>query len=295
MGERVPRARSNGLEIAYEAFGDPSSSPLVLVIGLATQMLGWPDSFCHELAGRGHYVVRFDNRDSGLSTHLDDLPVPSTWDLLTRRRAPYGISDLADDVRGLLDALELESAHLVGASMGGFVCQALALAHPERVRTLTLMMTSTGSRFVGQPRPRLLPRLLRFPEPTSLEEAIGLTLEVFRLIGSPGYPLDEQHLRQLARRSWERGGATAAGERRQLAAAATQPDRTRQLGRLRLPALVMHGLDDPLVRVSGGLALARAIPRSTFVGYAGMGHDLPRQLRGRMVEQIASLTGAASE
>ena len=288
---RTPgRVRANGIEIAYETFGDPADPPLLLVMGLGTQMLGWPDAFCEDLAERGHHVVRFDNRDVGLSTHLDHLPVPTLTDLALRRPPPYGIDDMAADVVGLLDGLGLRRVHLVGASLGGYVCQAVALLHPDRLRSLTLLMTSTGSRRVGQPRLRLLPRVLLRREPTTSDEAVARTLTTFRLIGSPGYPLDEEHLRDLARLSWERG-YDPDGYRRQLAAATGQPDRTSALSRLVLPTLIVHGLHDPLVDVSGGLSLARAVPRSTFVGFSGMGHDLPRPLQPVIAEHIAALTG----
>ena len=286
------RVAANGLEIAYETFGDPRDAPLVLVMGLGTQMLAWPDAFCEDLAARGHHVVRFDNRDAGLSTHLSHLPVPRLRDLALRRPAPYSVDDMARDVAGLVDALDLGRVHLVGASLGGYVAQALAVAQPERLRSLTLIMTSTGSRRVGQPRPRLLPRLLRRPEVTTREEAVAATLETFRVIGSPGYPLDEEHLRDLAGRSWDRG-YDRAGYLRQLWAATTQPDRTPQLARLDVPTLVVHGLHDPLVAPSGGLAIARAVPHATFTGFSGMGHDLPRALRPEIAEQIAALTRRA--
>ena len=289
---QVSHVRANGIDIAYEGFGDPQDPPVVLVMGLGTQMLGWPDDFCQDLADRGHHVLRFDNRDTGLSTHLDHLPVPTITDVLLRRNAPYSIDDMAQDVVGLVDALDLGRVHLVGASLGGSVCQAVAVHSPQRLRSLTLIMSSTGSRRVGQPSPRLLPLLVHRPEITSPDEAVAAFLRMFRRIGSPGYPLDEEHLRELATRSWERG-LDRAGYRRQLAASSTQPDRTRALSRLDLPTLVVHGLDDPLVRVSGGLALARAIPRSTFVGLQGMGHDLPRQLRPVLARQIAALADGA--
>lgn len=284
---QVSYVRANGIDIAHEGFGDPADPPVVLVMGLGTQMLGWPDDLCRDLADRGHHVVRFDNRDTGLSTHLDSLPVPTTADLLLRRNAPYGVDDMAQDVVGLVDALGLGRVHLVGASLGGFVCQSVALRWPQRLRSLTLVMSSTGSRRVGRPSPRLLPSLLHRPRMRDRDEAVAGFLRMFQRIGSPGYPLDEEHLRELAIGSWERG-LDRAGYRRQLAAAGTQPDRTQDLAQLHLPTLVLHGLDDPLVRVSGGLALARAIPRSTFVGFHGMGHDLPRQLRPVLARQIAA-------
>lgn len=287
------RAQANGIEIAYETFGDRGDPVIVLVMGLGTQMLAWPDDLCRGLADRGHYVVRFDNRDVGHSTHLSEAPPPDVMDIVLRRRQPpYRIDDMADDVVGLLDALGLDGVHLVGASMGGFIAQTVALRCPTRVRSLTLMMTSTGSRLVGQPRPRLFARLLRRRVVSDRHAAMSATVETFRLIGSRGFAFDEEYLRDLAGRSYDRG-YDPAGYVRQLAAVAHQPNRTAALPRITVPTLVMHGLHDPLVAVSGGIALARAIPGSRFVGFAGMGHDLPRELWPEFVLEIAALTQRA--
>lgn len=279
---------SNGLQIAYETFGDPGAPPVLLVMGLGTQMLGWPDPFCEDLASRGHFVVRFDNRDVGASTHLDELARPGVVELLTRRKAAYTLQDMAADTIGLLDALQLSRVHLVGVSMGGFIAQTVALTAPERVATLTLIMTSTGSRRVGQASPQMITRLLRRPEVHNADQAADAMVETFRVIGSPGFPVDETRLRAVAVQAYERG-YDPAGYRRQLAAVSSQPNRTAVLSRLDVPTLVMHGLSDPLVPVSGGLALARAIRGARFVGFHGMGHDLPRALWGAFVDEIASL------
>ena len=194
-----------GIELVYETFGDPSDPPLVLVMGLGAQMITWPDDFCRLLVAERYFVVRFDNRDAGLSTHLHDLRAPSPVAVFTRRALPpYTIDDMADDTAGLLAALDIESAHVVGASMGGFIAQTVALRHPDRVRSLTLIMTSTGSRRVGHPRPGIALRLAR-PRPLlDRQGAIDSTVETVRLIGSPGYPFDE-----AAVRNW-RGVPTTA-------------------------------------------------------------------------------------
>jgi|HubBroStandDraft_6_1064221.scaffolds.fasta_scaffold55650_2 pimeloyl-ACP methyl ester carboxylesterase len=289
------RVAANGMELAYETFGDASAPPVVLIMGLATQMIAWPDELCEGLARDGLFVVRFDNRDVGESTHLRNLPPPRLADIVVRRRPPpYSIGDMAADVAGLLDSLGLGQVHLVGASMGGFIAQTVALEHPDRVRTLTLMMTSTGSRRVGQPRPRIYARLLRRRVAAGRPAAIAATVETFRLIGSPGFVFDEQYIRDLAGRSYDRG-YDPVGSRRQLAASVSQPNRTADLRRITVPALVIHGLHDPLVAPSGGLAIARAIPDSRFAGFSGMGHDLPRALWPEFVREIAALTALGEQ
>jgi pimeloyl-ACP methyl ester carboxylesterase len=211
-----------------------------------------------------------------------------------RRRPPYTIDDMAEDTLGLVDALELGPVHLVGASLGGFIAQTVALRRPEALRSLTLIMTSTGSRRVGQADPRLLGRLLKGRIATSREEAMDAVVETFRVIGSKGYALDEERLREVGGRSYDRG-YDPGGYRRQLAAVVAQPNRSVQLRRLRLPTLVMHGLHDPLVAASGGLALARAIHHARFVGFSGMGHDLPRELWPEFADHIASLVRRAEQ
>ena len=289
------RVASNGIELAYETFGDPGAPPAVLIMGLATQMIAWPDELCEGLARRGLFVVRFDNRDVGESTHLRNLPPPRLADIVVRRRPPpYSIGDMAADVAGLIDGLGLGAVHLVGASMGGFIAQTVALEHAARVRTLTLMMTSTGSRRVGQPRPRVYARLLRRRVSGDRPAAIAAAVETFRLIGSHGFAFDEQYVHDIAGRSWDRG-YDPDGFRRQLAASASQPNRTADLRRITVPALVIHGLHDPLVAASGGLAVARAIPGSRFVGFSGMGHDLPRALWPEFVNQIAALAAPGEQ
>lgn len=286
----VARAAVNGLQIAYETFGSPSDPAIVLVMGLGTQMIGWPTELCEALAEAGHHVVRFDNRDIGLSTHLD-LPVPSLPDMLLRRHVPYHLADMADDTVGLADALGIDRFHLVGASMGGMIAQTVALAHPERVETLTLIMTSTGSRRVGRPTPSVMRRLAVQTRPHSRAEAIEAAVEVYGVIGSPGR-LDPDLVRELAGLSYDRAD-DSDGRQRQLAAILAQPDRTRSLRGLRMPTLVVHGLDDPLVSPSGGLALARSIPGATFVGHSGMGHDLPRTIWPELARDILGLIARA--
>jgi len=289
MSPEPARAAANGIEICYETFGEATDPPILLVMGLATQMVTWPDDLCSNLASRGHFVIRFDNRDVGLSTHLPELGSPSpVRAFFNRRQPPYRIEDMADDAAGLLDGLGLASAHVVGASMGGFIAQELVLRHAERVRSLTLIMTSTGSRIVGYPAPKVIARLARRRPVLDRAAAIEAVVETFRVIGSPAYPVDEARLRDIAGRSYDRC-YDPGGYLRQTAAILAQRDRTCALASVQVPTVVIHGLADPLVAVNGGRALAHAIPGATFVGVPGMGHDLPRALWARFADEIGSV------
>jgi pimeloyl-ACP methyl ester carboxylesterase len=285
-------AAANGLKVAYETFGSSDAPPVLLIMGLGTQMIAWPDEMCEEIAGRGFYVIRFDNRDCGLSTHLSELPIPSRTDLLLRRRPPYKLSDMARDAVGLLDALELKSAHVVGASMGGYIAQTVSGLFPERVRSLTLIMTSTGARLVGYPSPYLVAHLLQRRRIRDRAAAQDAGVETFRLIGSKGYPFDEERIRDVAGRSYDRA-YDPRGYLRQLWAIMAQPNRTKFLRRFNVPTVVLHGMADPLVNVSGGLALAKSIPNAQFLGFAGMGHDLPRPLWPRFADEICTVASRA--
>lgn len=280
---------ANGIEIAYETFGDHQHPPIVLIMGLGTQMIAWPDEMCEGLAEQGFFVVRFDNRDVGLSSHMNHAEPPSIVDVaLRRKKPPYTIQDMADDTAGLMDALGLDSAHIVGASMGGFIAQTVAISHPDKVRSLTLIMTSTGSRRVGNPKPAVFSGLTRrrvHSDRLSAQEAV---VETFRMIGSKGYAFDEDYIMDLGGRSYDRAH-DPDGYHRQLAAISAQPNRTADLRQVDVPALVIHGLHDPLVAPSGGLAAARLLRNAKFVGYSGMGHDLPRALWPDYVMEIAGL------
>jgi pimeloyl-ACP methyl ester carboxylesterase len=286
----VRRVQANGIEIAYETFGDPADPALLLVMGLGTQMIAWPDEMCDLLAGSGLFVVRYDNRDVGLSTHID-APAPTIPQMLLRRNTPYQVDDMASDGLGLLDALGIERFHLVGASMGGFISQLMAIRAPQRVRSLTLIMTSTGSRRVGRPTPAVIRRMAAQAEPRTRAEAQDMAVETYGIIGSPAH-LDADVVRHLAGVSYDRSN-DSDGRSRQLAAILAAPDRTAALRKLTVPTLVVHGLDDPLVAASGGLALAKAIPGATFIGHSGMGHDLPRTLWQELTKDILSLVDRA--
>jgi pimeloyl-ACP methyl ester carboxylesterase len=289
----VQQARVGDLEIAYETFGEPDDTPVLLVMGLATQMVGWPDDFCRGLAERGLFVVRFDNRDTGLSTHLDDAGAPDIMTVLggDHSSVPYGLADLADDTVGLLDALGLGSAHVVGASMGGMIAQLVALRHPARVRSLTSIMSTTGDPAVGAPAEAAMAVLLA-PPASDREGAVQRAVDTYRVIGSPGFEFDETGLRQRAGLSFDRA-YDPAGVARQLAAILTTADRTPDLARITAPTLVIHGAHDALMNVSGGRATAAAIPDAELLVVDGMGHDLPREVWPELLDRITALIGRA--
>jgi pimeloyl-ACP methyl ester carboxylesterase len=293
---RVAVARRVGpsrVDIAYERFGREDAPPVLLIMGLGTQMLGWPDGFCAALAARDVHVVRFDNRDVGLSTHMTDAPPPDVRGALLgdASSASYTLSDMAADTVGLLDALELDGAHLVGISMGAMIAQTAAIEHPRRVRSLTSIMSTTGDPRAGQPREAAM-RALMSPPAATREEAVERTLSIVRVIGSPGFELDEADLRWRTGVAYDRAN-DPVGIARQLVAIAASGDRTAKLRSLSLPALVIHGADDPLIDVSGGRATARAIPGAELVVFEGMGHDLPRALWSELARRIAQLVERA--
>jgi pimeloyl-ACP methyl ester carboxylesterase len=256
-------------------------------MGLATQMLGWPDEFCRKLADGGRFVVRFDNRDIGLSEHLEDAPVPNLQEMFagSTDSAIYTLSDMAGDTIGLMDALGLESAHLVGASMGGMIGQTVAIEHLERVRSLVSIMSTTGDRNVGNPTDQATQVLLA-PAPRTRDEAMERAVKTYGVIGSPGFPLDEAGLRDRAGVSWDRAMHDPKGIMRQLAAIWASGDRTEKLRTLDLPVAVLHGAEDPLINSSGGRATAKAIPGAELEVIEGMGHDLPRDLWPQVLAAI---------
>lgn len=286
-------APANGIELCYQEMGEADGEPLILVMGLATQMIAWDPGFCSMLADRGFRVVRFDNRDIGRSTKIDAAGVPSRLDMLGGRRATaaYLLRDMARDTFGLMDHLEIESAHVVGASMGGMIAQTMAIERPERVRSAASIMSTTGSRWVGMPSFKAFGALLA-AAPKNRDEMIERTLRTFRVIGSPGFAFDEERVREIAGRSYDRGHSSA-GVIRQLHAILASGDRTRALRELELPATVIHGSKDPLIRPSGGRATARAIPGARLRIIDGMGHDLPRDVWSQVVEEITATAGRA--
>jgi pimeloyl-ACP methyl ester carboxylesterase len=291
MGERF--AKVGEIEICFETFGSPDDPALLLVMGLGTQMVAWPEGFCRQLAGHGLFVIRYDNRDVGRSTHLSEYRPPTIRQLLLRdkRAAKYSLADMAADGIGLLDHLGVERAHVAGASMGGMIAQSMAARHRDRVLSLASIMSNTGHRWKGTPGLRIYPIFLRRPA-SDREGAIESFVSVFKLIGSPGFPFDEEQTRKAAELSYERG-YDPAGTGRQLAAILAAGDRGTELGRITAPTIVIHGTKDKLVRPSGGRATAAAIPGARLVTIDGMGHDLPPGAWDRMVDAIVENTRRA--
>lgn len=276
----------NGIEIAYQEFGDPGGEPMLLVMGLGTQMIAWDEGFCELLTEAGLRVVRFDNRDIGHSSWLDDLGVPGKAAMLLgiSRGLGYTLDDMADDVAGLIAHLELDSAHVVGASQGGMIAQVLGYRHPELVRSLGMVMTGAGKRISSLPRLRALGTLLAAP-PNSRDGYIKAITRTFEVIGSPDYPPDPDRLRELIAAGYDRAHHPA-GTARQLHAITASGDRSRQLRSVRAPTVVIHGSRDPLVRPAAGRALAAAIPTAELKMIDGMGHDLPPQLWPRITGHL---------
>ena len=277
----------NGITLCYETFGDPTAPPVLLVMGLGTQMVAWHTDFCEDLARRGFFVIRFDNRDVGRSTRLDGAHVPTLTEFALRRiqNPAYKLADMALDTVGLMNALELESAHLVGASMGGMIAQTVAARHPTRTRSLTSMMSNTGARFSGQPALKTYPVLLG-TAPADREAFVARGLKTWAMIGSPGFERDEIELRAMIELSFDRG-LSPAGTARQLGAIAASGDRRRELRAVQAPTLVIHGDADVLVSPSGGRATTKAINGARLITIPGMGHDLPRAAWPQILGAIA--------
>ena len=281
-------APANGIEIAYETFGNTADPALLLVMGLGAQMILWDEEFCAMLAARGFYVIRYDNRDVGLSTKMEGAPAPDIAAAMTgdTSSASYTLADMADDGIALLDALGIAKAHIVGASMGGMIVQAMAIRHPDRVLSLCSIMSTTGNRDVGQPTPAAMAALLS-PPPTTRDEAIEAAVKTTRIIGSPGFPFDEARQREFAGRAYDRANYPI-GIARQLLAIQASGDRTEGLRQLSVPTIVIHGDADPLVTPSGGKATAEAIPGAQLMMVEGMGHDIPIEARGQVVAAIVA-------
>ncbi|AZQ69987.1 MULTISPECIES: alpha/beta fold hydrolase [Streptomyces] len=290
--EKALNVGPSAIEVVYERFGDPKAPPVLLVMGGGAQMIHWPEGFCTELVDRGVQVIRFDNRDSGRSSHFPHVPPPDLQAAMAGdfSSASYTLSDMAADAVGLLDALGFDSAHVVGASLGGMIAQMIAIEHPTRIRSLTSMMSTTGDRAVGQPDFTVLAGLGAPPE--DRQSFIGWQVRAMRAIGSPGFKPDDAGVAERAGRAYDRGH-DRVGMLRQAIAVLASGDRTERLRTLSLPTLVIHGADDAMCDVSGGRATAAAVPGATLEIFDGLGHNFPRELWPGIATLIADLVHRA--
>jgi len=290
---RMPRAHANGIEIEYETFGEPSSPPLLLIMGLGAQMISWDEDFCSQLAARGFHVIRFDNRDSGLSTLMEAAGPPDIATAISGNPQPaYRLDDLAADAVGVLDALGIRAAHVVGASMGGYIAQLVAITHPERVLSLTSIMSGPSSAEGVPPKPEGAAVLMITP-PATREERIKLGMSIRRALLGPGDPFDETYERARATRAVDRA-YYAIGTGRQLVAILAAEPRLERLSKLKVPTLVIHGKDDVLVPVENGRIVAAAVPGARLIEFDGMGHDLPRRVWPEVLDAIVDTARKAS-
>jgi pimeloyl-ACP methyl ester carboxylesterase len=290
---------ANGIRLEVEDHGSPAGEPLVLIMGLGMQLVAWHEDFVARLVSQGFRVIRFDNRDIGLSQRFDEFGVPNlavdafkhTFGLSVA--SPYRIADMADDTAALLDVLGLRAAHVCAASMGGMIAQHLAVRHPQRVRSLTLMMTTSGSRRLPGPTLKVRSALLSRPDdPRSVDSVIAHYVRLYRLIGSPGYPAGDAYLNERLGMSVRRA-YHPQGVARQLAAIVADGNRSPLLPRIKAPTQIIHGLQDPLVPVEAGRDLARRIAGAKIDLVEGMGHDLPVPLWPRFIEGIRSAAARA--
>ena len=290
----MPQITANGIQLEYEAYGDAANPPLLLVMGLGAQLTLWPMELVEALVARGYYVIRYDNRDIGLSQKFGDHGIPNFKRVALlrmlglRARIPYRLRDMADDAAGLLDALGIAKAHVVGASMGGMIVQLLAVHHPDKLLTMTSIMSTTGNRKLPPPQPAAMKALLnRAPAEATLEQVMPIGLTVSRAIGSPAYPADEARLKERIERDFKRS-FYPQGAARQISAIVDDGDRRKRLAKVTTPTLVIHGAADPLVPVEGGRDTAAAIKGAELLEIQGMGHDLPLELVEQIADAVAS-------
>ncbi|HEY6644224.1 alpha/beta hydrolase [Povalibacter sp.] len=295
----MPQISVNGLQFEYESFGSAAHPTVILIMGLGAQLVRWPLRFCDKLVERGFRVIRFDNRDIGLSAKMDGAPVPELATLIAARMAglpaqvPYTLEDMAADTVGLMDALKIDKAHIVGASMGGMIAQLVAANYPSRVLSLTSIMSTTGNPTLPPPaRAASAVLMARAPHPSDLEAYVLHGLNTLRVIGSPGAPLDEAAARERLIAEVQRN-YNPAGFGRQMAAVTANGDRREKLRRITAPTMVIHGADDPLVPVAGGRDTADAIAGAELRIIPGMGHDLPPKFQEQIVDAIVSIAKRA--
>jgi pimeloyl-ACP methyl ester carboxylesterase len=289
----VPRAKANGVELEYESFGDSKARPLLLIMGLGAQMISWPDDFCAQLADRGFHVIRYDNRDCGLSTWMEDAGHADIAAAFMGNPDPaYQLDDLADDAVGLLDALGIGAAHIVGASMGGFIAQLVAINHPDRVLSLTSIMSGPGGTDAIAPKPEGA-AILTVSPPSTREERIELDMAIRRVLLGSGDPFDEVYERERAARAVDRA-YYPPGVGRQLVAILAAKSRLERLNKIRVPTLVIHGVDDVLVPVENGRLVATAVPGARLIEFEGMGHDLPKRVWPQGLDAIDEIARQAA-
>ena len=275
----MPKVEANGIQIEYDTFGDPSARPLLLIIGLGGQLIEWHEGFCNGLAEQGHYVIRFDNRDSGLSQKFEELGLANVFqagEALMRGEAvtpPYSLEDMADDAAGLLDALDIHKAYICGMSMGGMIAQTFAIRHSSRVESLISIYSSTGNPDLPPPEDKAMEVLLEAP-PTERQAYVDFLARTFRVFAGSGFPFDEDYHRRLAEKLYDRS-FYPQGTGRQLLAVMTQENRKPALASVTAPTLIIHGSDDPLVPLQCGKDTADAIPGAELLIIEGMGHELP--------------------
>jgi pimeloyl-ACP methyl ester carboxylesterase len=288
----MPQIRANGIDIEYESFGRASDPAVLLIMGFSAQMTMWPDAFCKGLAAKGFRVIRFDNRDIGLSSHLMHLGMPNMQELMAKRfagqavEAPYLLEDMAADSAGLLDALGIDSAHIVGASMGGMIAQEFAAKYPQKTKSLVSIMSTTGRQDLPQGKPEALAAITVPPASDAREDRIAAGLNVWKVIGSPGYPAPDAELRAMVEAAMDRAPYEPTGIARQMAAIMASPARNDMLKTVRCPAIVIHGADDPLVPVEGGKDTAASIAGCELVIVPGMAHDFTNALVPVYMEHV---------
>jgi len=294
----VTRIKANGIEIEYETFGKKGDPALLLIMGLGAQLTLWPESLCEGFAAHGFHVVRYDNRDVGLSTDFDKWGVPNIMEAFMKLMkgekvaTPYLLDDLANDAIGLLDALDIDRAHMVGASMGGMIAQILAAKFPQRTRSLVSIMSTSGRRGLPMGKPEAVAMLSAQPEGPAREQLITHAIKLRTVIGSPGFPSDSAELRALVERNIDRRYYPAGAARQYLAVMASG-DRVDLLKTVKVPTLVLHGDDDPLLPVDGGRDVASLVPGARIETFPGWGHDVPKQMVPKLVESISKFCKAA--
>ncbi|MCO4811414.1 MAG: alpha/beta fold hydrolase [Gammaproteobacteria bacterium] len=292
----MPAVFSNGIELAYETHGDPANPVLLMVQGLGMPLSAWPKPLLDALVDAGFHLITFDNRDIGKSTLMHDRPPPNMLVQTIRRlvrmkvKAPYQLTDMMRDLVGLMDALDIKTAHVVGVSMGGMIAQLLAIHAPQRVDSLTLIMSTTNERNLPGPTHEVSRFIMRGPQAPTDKARLAFQWQLWRMLGSPAYPLSDQELTGFLQMVYSRG-VTAAGTARHTLAILAAPGRAAELRRVAAPTLVIHGDSDPLVPIECGRAIAEAIPGAHMETIKGMGHDLPLQLIPRLTQLISEHVG----